>query len=176
MHDHARGGERPRFVSPGSRSLHLHAPTVTDRHTGRAWTVEELRGKSFEDLHGLWWVCLIERNRIATNKAERIRLKAGYGNYEADQRDKAVRDTMRGIKACLLERWYAFEDARQLALTDREVDLSDESNPYKPLAYGEGGYLEEDEPGAGEVVDGKNAERDLPPSEAVREQRPLPNV
>lgn len=58
--------------------------------TGRAWEVQELREKSWEDLHCLWWVCVKERNRIATSNLERKRLKAGYGDYEALERDRTV--------------------------------------------------------------------------------------
>ena len=46
----------------------------------------ELRNKDWEDLHRLWWVCVKERNRIATYEAERKRLRAGYGEFEADGR------------------------------------------------------------------------------------------
>lgn len=57
---------------------------------GRSWSIQELREKSWEDLHCLWWVCVKERNRIATSNLERQRLKAGYGEWEASERDRTV--------------------------------------------------------------------------------------
>ena len=58
---------------------------------GRAWSVQELRQKSWDDLHKLWWVCTYERNRIATEEGERERVDAGFGEAEAADRLKEVR-------------------------------------------------------------------------------------
>lgn len=65
-------------------------PTVLTSFSGRPWSIQELREKSWDDLHALWWVCAKERNRIATSNLERERLKAGYGEYEASDRDRVV--------------------------------------------------------------------------------------
>lgn len=69
---------------------YIQATTANAIASGRPWTVEELRHKSWEDLHALWWVCCKDRNRIATQLKERKKMKAGYGDHEAGIRNKTV--------------------------------------------------------------------------------------
>ena len=72
-----------------SKDKPINTPEEDNEH-GRPWSVEELRHKSWEDLHALWWVCCMERNRIATESYERERLNAGYGAFEQKRRDLTV--------------------------------------------------------------------------------------
>jgi len=67
----------------------LMTPEQTKAH-GRSWTVEELRAKSWDDLHKLWWVSVKERNRIATSIYSRRHHKIGFGDQEAEERDQVV--------------------------------------------------------------------------------------
>lgn len=72
-----------------SKEKPLNTPQE-DKAYGRAWTVEELRHKNWEDLHSLWWVCIKERNRIATGNVERKKGGYGYGVSESREREMAV--------------------------------------------------------------------------------------
>ncbi|KAH8750519.1 mitochondrial 39-S ribosomal protein L47 (MRP-L47)-domain-containing protein [Diaporthe sp. PMI_573] len=114
-----------------SKEKPLNTPEEDADH-GRSWKVEELRRKSWEDLHSLWWVCVKERNRIATANWERAKGKYGYGDNESKAREMEVRKTQAAIKHTLTERFYAWEDARKLAQKDPEVDLSGRGLPYMP--------------------------------------------
>jgi large subunit ribosomal protein L47 len=67
----------------------MSSPEEEHAHS-RAWLYAELSYKSFEDLHGLYWVYVKERNRIPTAKKERHRVYAGFGDYENQDQEAAV--------------------------------------------------------------------------------------
>ncbi|KAL8802834.1 MAG: hypothetical protein Q9223_006368 [Gallowayella weberi] len=133
----------------------LNTPEETAAY-GRPWAVEELRHKSWEDLHSLWWICCKERNILHTQFNEHKRLDAGYGEAELLDRARAVRSTQKAIKHTLTERFYAFEDARRVAVSDPEVDLDAEpgTQAYTPI-YSDETNLEPDYPVEGQAK--KNA-------------------
>lgn len=116
----------------------LQTPVKETQH-GRAWTVGELRNRDWETLHQLWWICAKERNRLATEKLERKRLQAGYGDKENKDRDETVQKTMKAILDTLAERHEAYQEALQLAQNDPNIDLTREDGPqytqpvYDPL-------------------------------------------
>ncbi|PHH81281.1 hypothetical protein CDD83_3631 [Cordyceps sp. RAO-2017] len=128
------------FPAPGKL---LWTPREAEQH-GRAWTVEELRRKSWEDLHALWWRCCRERNLLATSLAELRRAKLGFGDKEFANRDAEILRTMSSVKHALTERFYTWQDAADVARSDPEIDLAaPDGQVYRPAA------VEEDEDGAG---------------------------
>ncbi|KAJ3047900.1 39S ribosomal protein L47, mitochondrial [Rhizophlyctis rosea] len=79
--------------------------------TGRAWKSDELRIKSFDDLHKLWWVCLKEVNKLKSQQKEAGRYKVLFPH---DQRLQQTRQTMSKIKLVLWERRIAYFQAQHL--------------------------------------------------------------
>ena len=121
---------------PSARTA-IRTPEELHAH-GRGWTVPELRCKDWDDLHRLWWVCIKERNRLATESYEHENIRGVdgmYGEFESQTRDKEVRKTMKSVRHCLTERWYAWANARVAAMEDDEVDL------YADVEKGEQAYL-----------------------------------
>ncbi|KAF4587472.1 50S ribosomal protein L4 [Ophiocordyceps camponoti-floridani] len=117
------------FPEPGKL---MWTPEEIEAH-GRPWTVEELRRKSWEDLHALWWVCCKERNMLATSRFELQRGEYGFGEEEIERRDRQIVKTMRSIKHALTQRYYTWEDAYEAAKRDPEIDLeAKDGNIYKP--------------------------------------------
>ncbi|KAG9249307.1 putative 54S ribosomal protein L4, mitochondrial [Calycina marina] len=140
-----------------SRDKTMNTPDE-DAEYGRPWSVDELRSKSWEDLHSLWWMCCKERNRIQTERYERDRLSAGYGDFESLEREKTVRRTQRAIKHALTERYYSWRDALEVAKDDPEINLSGKGPLYTPFEYTEEDTTGEDTM-VPEITDGAEVEQ-----------------
>ena len=97
--------------------------------------MNELRNRDWETLQQLWWVCVKERNRLATAKHEHRRVNAGYGEAENSERDEQVQKTMKAILDTLAERNTAYEEAYRLAKSDPTIDLKRPEHQYQEASY-----------------------------------------
>ncbi|KAG0165527.1 54S ribosomal protein L4 mitochondrial [Apophysomyces sp. BC1034] len=77
--------------------------------TGRSWRASELRQKSFEDLHKLWYVLLKERNVLVTQRGEAARLGVVKQTWTNAGRLKKCQKSMARIKFVLNERQIEYE-------------------------------------------------------------------
>lgn len=75
------------------------------RRTGRAWRTSELRLKSFNDLHSLWYILIKERNVLLTEKAW-CKTNGRYWTNGPSNMTK-VRVSMARVKSVLGERGRA---------------------------------------------------------------------
>jgi large subunit ribosomal protein L47 len=102
------------FVSVTCRAVSTFSPSPldafrdsVDRETratqpvGRPWSVIELRRKSYDDLHKLWYVLYMERNMLLTEQqlSRRRQLR-----FPQPQRISKVQKSMQAIKQVLGER------------------------------------------------------------------------
>ncbi|KAL3153356.1 hypothetical protein ABBQ38_011697 [Trebouxia sp. C0009 RCD-2024] len=78
--------------------------------TGKDWKAADLRRKSWDDLHKLWYVLLKERNMLAS---EQMRRKARGEKLPNPSRTTKVRKSMARIKLVLSERAIAMPDPVQ---------------------------------------------------------------
>lgn len=79
---------------------------------GRAWSADELRRKSFDDLHKLWFVLVKELNLLSTQRAEATRMGQRWFGIH---RMYKCRLSLARIKTVLSERQTLYE--RSLGLT-----------------------------------------------------------
>ncbi|PVH98948.1 MRP-L47-domain-containing protein [Periconia macrospinosa] len=117
------------------RNKQLMVPPNQEAQHGRAWSVNELRGRDWETLQQLWWVCVKERNRIATEMLEMKRLNADYQMPMVEGRDEVVQQTMKAIIDTLVERNIAYKDALKIAHQDPTVEFSRTGVRYQEQTY-----------------------------------------
>eukprot|EP01134_Creolimax_fragrantissima_P004245 CFRG4245T1 len=79
--------------------------------TGRAWEASELRNKSYEDLHKLWYVLLKERNLLMTMMHD---ARSNGRSFPSPKRLKQVKLSMNRIKVVCGERERAVKDINRV--------------------------------------------------------------
>ncbi|KAJ3791220.1 mitochondrial 39-S ribosomal protein L47 (MRP-L47)-domain-containing protein [Lentinula aff. detonsa] len=92
--------------------------------SSRAWKASELRLKSFEDLHTLWYILLRERNLLATQEEEVRRLGATKVVLAFNTQVRACRKSMARIKYVMNERRLAYEGALKLAEEEKTAHIT----------------------------------------------------
>ncbi|KAK2966848.1 hypothetical protein RJ640_027807 [Escallonia rubra] len=86
---------------------------------GRSWKASELRLKSWDDLHKLWYVLLKEKNMLMT---QRQMLNAQNLRFPNPERIPKVRKSMCRIKHVLTERAMEDPDPRRCAEMKRMIN------------------------------------------------------
>lgn len=97
--------------------------------TGRAWTVPELRRKSFEDLHSLWYVCLKERNRLYREGHVYDQIDS-MRSQDFEGLSMEIRQTMIHIKQVITEREAALANAQDAFEEGGKAYLADFKKKY----------------------------------------------
>ncbi|KZV70212.1 MRP-L47-domain-containing protein [Peniophora sp. CONT] len=106
------------------------ASTFHEKSFGRGWRAEELRRKSFKDLHTLWYVIARERNLLATQAAELHRAGGTLMPPMVRSRIDQCRKSHARIKQVLNERRLAYEGAAAILRAENPTAAS----PLTPSA------------------------------------------
>ncbi|KAM0907654.1 hypothetical protein ACQ4PT_015965 [Festuca glaucescens] len=88
-------------------------------HYGRGWKAAELRLKSWDDLHKLWYVLLKEKNMLMS---QRQMLNSENMHFPNPERISKVKRSMCRIKHVLTERAIADPDPRRTAEMKRMIN------------------------------------------------------
>jgi large subunit ribosomal protein L47 len=121
-------------IITSTRSLHVARPALgleeffpksagdDDNAAGRSWRTDELRNKSFTDLHKLWYVLLKERNMLLTLKQE---AKIADQMMPGKERMRKVRLSMARVQVVISERERVRKETA-FTETDKWLQLREE--------------------------------------------------
>eukprot|EP00795_Rhopilema_esculentum_P013057 gene13057-3833_t len=110
-------------------------PGPKEIKTGRRWHASDLRQKSSNDLHKLWYVLLKEMNMLQTVKAEAKRLQVPMPNPE---RIKKVQKSMAMIKRVIGERELA---VKKLEVLGYQSQFQEDAASFQEIDNKETGGL-----------------------------------
>eukprot|EP00730_Choanoeca_flexa_P002404 TRINITY_DN11036_c0_g1_i4.p2 TRINITY_DN11036_c0_g1~~TRINITY_DN11036_c0_g1_i4.p2 ORF type:complete len:283 (+),score=42.35 TRINITY_DN11036_c0_g1_i4:1476-2324(+) len=102
---------------PQGKEPNIVGSVFSDYAVGRRWLARDLRLKSNEDLHKLWYVLLIEKNKLLTIKHECRR--QGY-NMPRPDRFRKIRKSMEALKTVVQERELVLRQAKTYNLEEYE--------------------------------------------------------
>jgi large subunit ribosomal protein L47 len=114
----AANGEAARLANEGIRGFLDTGTSAGATKTGRAWRTAELRLKSFDDLHRLWFVLLRERNTLLTEKSW---CKTNGRHWVGGQSNLVkVKRSMARVQGVVGERARAYKAQQQRLVEDAE--------------------------------------------------------
>ncbi|GAA5930108.1 mitochondrial 54S ribosomal protein uL29m MRPL4 [Sporobolomyces koalae] len=101
----------------------LEVPDKRQDYSSRSWTSFELRRKSFEELHALWYVLLRERNVLLTQREEARRLRVDLTGFTAvPEKLRMCQKSMARVKQTISERRHAALEAAQILRTEGNAE------------------------------------------------------
>lgn len=115
------------FFPDGNKSETCFRETVDLEIQSRPWGLAELRRKSFEDLHKLWYLILKERNILARE----VRLADSFNErstHAHNDLDDKLTLTQKRLKQVLIERQVAYERVQTFTENQKEYLSKFEDN------------------------------------------------
>ncbi|GAA6059567.1 hypothetical protein JCM10212_000623 [Sporobolomyces blumeae] len=101
----------------------LEVPDKRHDYSSRSWTSFELRRKSFEELHTLWYVLLRERNVLLTQREEARRLRIDLTGFSAvPDKLRMCQKSMARLKQTISERRHAALEAAEILRNEGNVE------------------------------------------------------
>ncbi|PKI83056.1 Mrpl4p [Malassezia vespertilionis] len=108
---------------------------LSHEYSSRSWLASELRRKSSAELHTLWYILIVERNKLATSWEELKRNNAENAarmlGESLSHRHHRVRKSMARIKFVLNERRMALVEAQHNARSGPDTAAYDDEDLFE---------------------------------------------